>query len=212
MIFPTAASGRNQMYDKAGVVLRVETVINNPEEFRVRRIVRRKGYPKTEWVPMRKGVAFMFRYRDVSRSANARYLGALAVVQDPTTQVGEMDRVTRRRRLGSNRTAKALNPLSRDDAELFQAVMSGEHALRGFANADVRARLKGSAHLGGVEADPRRASSRVTRIFQRLHAHGLIAKIPRSRRWRVTSLGHRIMSAALRLRMESFPALLARAA
>jgi hypothetical protein len=28
---------------------------------------------------MRKGVAYLFRYRDVSRSANARYLDALAV-------------------------------------------------------------------------------------------------------------------------------------
>lgn len=31
------------MYDKAGTVLRVETVINNPEGFRVRKSVRRRG-------------------------------------------------------------------------------------------------------------------------------------------------------------------------
>jgi len=31
-----------KMYDKAGMVLRVETVINNPEYFRVRRTVRRE--------------------------------------------------------------------------------------------------------------------------------------------------------------------------
>ena len=32
-----------KMYDKSGLVLRVETVINNPEEFRVRKRVTRKG-------------------------------------------------------------------------------------------------------------------------------------------------------------------------
>jgi hypothetical protein len=193
-----------KMYDKAAVVLRIETVINNPGEFRVRRKVRRKGQPKTEWVPMRKSVAYMFRHRDVSCSANGRYLDALAAVDDPTAQVREMDRVTRRRSVGPNRTARALNPLSRGDVELFQAVMSGEHSMRGFNNANV--------HLKGLEQDPRRASAKVTRIFQRLHAHGLIAKIPHSRRWRTTKLGYRIMSAAIRMRMESFPALLAKAA
>ncbi len=30
-------------YDKAGLIVRVETVINAPEEFRVRRRVRRRG-------------------------------------------------------------------------------------------------------------------------------------------------------------------------
>ena len=40
------------MYDKAGLVLRIETVISAPEEFRVRRRVRRRGRRKTEWVPL----------------------------------------------------------------------------------------------------------------------------------------------------------------
>jgi hypothetical protein len=43
-----------KMYDKAGLVLRVETVINNPEVFKVRKKVQRNGKSKLEWVPMRK--------------------------------------------------------------------------------------------------------------------------------------------------------------
>ena len=54
-----------KMYDKGGLVLRVETVINNPEEFKVRKKVTRKGISKVEWVPMRKGVAYLFRYQQV---------------------------------------------------------------------------------------------------------------------------------------------------
>lgn len=52
-----------KMYDKSGLVLRVETVINNPEEFKVRKCVPRKGESRTEWVAMRKGVAYLSRYR-----------------------------------------------------------------------------------------------------------------------------------------------------
>jgi hypothetical protein len=83
-----------KMYDKSGLVLRVETVINNPEEFRVRKQVLRKGKHRTEWVAMRKGVAYLFRYREVSLQANGRYLDALAAVDDPTNAKRDLDRVT----------------------------------------------------------------------------------------------------------------------
>ncbi len=39
----------------------------------------------------------------------------------------------------------------------------------------------------------------------RFHAHGLIAKIPHSRRWRVTKHGRIAMSAAVQLRDVQFP-------
>lgn len=64
-----------KMYDKAGLVLRVETVINNPDEFKVRKKVIRND--KVEWVPMRKGIAYLFRYQQVSLQANSSYLEAL---------------------------------------------------------------------------------------------------------------------------------------
>src|SRR5262249_49572846 len=66
-----------KMYDKAGSVLRLEMVINEPEGFKVRKQVTRHGKKVMEWVDMRKGVAYLFRYRDVSLAANSRYLAAL---------------------------------------------------------------------------------------------------------------------------------------
>jgi len=46
-----------KMYDKFGLVLRVETVINQPREFRVRRRRTRNGKPEMVWCPMNQGVA-----------------------------------------------------------------------------------------------------------------------------------------------------------
>ena len=40
-------------------------------------------------------------------------------------------------------------------------------------------------------------SAHVSRLLKRLHLRGLLAKIPRSRRWRVTQLGHAVMSTAV---------------
>ncbi len=44
------------------------------------------------------------------------------------------------------------------------------------------------------------------------HAHGLLAKISRSRRWRTTRLGRRLMATAIQVREINFPQLLALAA
>jgi len=51
------------MYDKFGQVLRVETVINNPREFKVRRWRMRHGHRQRVWCPMNKGLANLYQYR-----------------------------------------------------------------------------------------------------------------------------------------------------
>jgi len=45
-----------KMYDKFALVLRIETLINNPREFRVRRLRTRDGRREMVWCPMNKGV------------------------------------------------------------------------------------------------------------------------------------------------------------
>jgi len=50
-----------KMVDKAGSILRLEMVINEPEGFTVRKQVMRKGKKVMRWVDMRKGVAYLCR-------------------------------------------------------------------------------------------------------------------------------------------------------
>ena len=76
-----------KMYDKAGRVLRIETTINNPRRFKLRRRTTHAGRRRTRWVPLRKGVIDLPRRVDLSRAANARYLDALAVVDDQPSRV-----------------------------------------------------------------------------------------------------------------------------
>ena len=51
----------------------------------------------------------------------------------------------------------------------------------------------------------KKRSAQVSRLLHPLHVYGLVAKIPRSRSWRVTPFGHRVMSAALTIRHKEFP-------
>ena len=71
----------------------------------------------------------------------------------------------------------------------------------GFRNADIRVPLFGE--LRGAQRR-RRRSARVSRILKRLHVHGLIAKIPRSRRWRVSVRGQSAMTTAPKYHHEEY--------
>lgn len=184
-----------KMYDKFGQVLRVETVINNPREFKVRRRRKRHGRWKRVWCPMNKGIANLYQYRAAAHAANVRYLEALSVVQDPTPAYQQVTALVQPKQEGQ-RSFAGFNPARRDDVQFFRAVLRGEHELKGFRNADLRRILQ------LADRDPterRRARAATGRRLKRLHVRGLIAKIPHTRRWKVTPLGHRTLGACVQL-------------
>ena len=80
-----------RMYNKEGVVLRGERVINAHEECRIRRRVRRHGRSVMAWVPLRTGVAILSRSRAIRGQCNGRSLDALAHVDDPTPAIRALD-------------------------------------------------------------------------------------------------------------------------
>jgi len=195
-----------KMYDKDGRVLRIETVINDPKEFFVHRSrIKQDGTQEVGWFPMTKGVAHLYRYAEVSQSANARYLEALAVVDDLGVGQSELDRRCAKV-LYQGRMRRALQPLGRDDQALFLGVLRGEYAVRGFRNQELAERLFGPQPDDLVER--RRQCGRVSRRISLLRAHGLLCKLPRCRRYRVTKRGQRFMTTAVHLREKFFPSVL----
>lgn len=193
-----------KMYDKHGSVLRIETVINHPYEFKVRRRGRRQGQEVIGWFPMAKGVANLYRYAEVCLAANGRYLDALATVDDPEKAQHHLLALgTAVRKNG--RSYRGFNPVAKLDIRLFSAVLRGAHFIMGFRNRDIRLQLFSKAT---DSITLRRQSSRVSRLLKLLHIHQLIAKIPRSRRWRITTKGQTIMSMVLKLHHVNYPKLL----
>ena len=107
----------------------------------MRRRVRRQGHDVTAWVPLRKSVTLLFRYREISAQSNVRYLDALSQVQDPTPAVRDLDALTTNASTKDGRTVRAFNPLSRNERMFFEVLLAGEHALHGFTNREVRGKL-----------------------------------------------------------------------
>lgn len=184
-----------KMYDKLGHVLRVETTLNQPRRFKVYRATARD--PTRHWVRLRKGIADIPRRVALSRAANARYLDALSVVGLPTPVHQILDPVSHRR-LVDGRPYRALRPLAPDESACFARLLDGRALLDGVHARDLRGVL--SPHEPTDAAAHQRLTGRVSRLLRLYRAHGLIAKVTRTRLYRVTPKGHQVMTAALRCR------------
>jgi len=196
-----------KMYDKSSN-LRIETTINNPREFKVLRIKPVRQRRQRQWVPMGKGVANLWRYAQVGAQANARYLEALAQAQPRGKAIAELDGLCQPRRVDGKHLAR-FQPFSARDCLVFAAVLAGEHALNGFRNKNLQARLYAQPAVNAQEA--RRRSQHISRQIAKLRGHGLIKKVPGCRLYRPTEQGTRLMAAALHCRNKEFPAALLKA-
>lgn len=184
-----------KMYDKEGQLLRVETTIVNPREFRVYRASETNPSAKNKWLRMRSGVADLHRRAEVSRAANTRYLSALASVTEKTP-LKEVARPACRVVTVDGQRYRALNPWA-EDAPLLELISRGEFALNGLRNRDVRRELYPAS---GNRDEQRRQSAAVTRKLALLRAHGLLKKVSGTHRWVLTDNGRRVVTALLAAR------------
>lgn len=198
-----------KLYDKHGQVMRVETTLTRPEDFRVYRAPEGKPRAKKRWMPLRKGVADAPRRAQVSAAANDRYLAALAPV--PTERpFAAVTRPLCRPVVRHGRRHRGLRPGAEPDATLLATIARGEWTLNGFRNRDLRAALyKKSA---ADPAETKRRAGQVTRALALLRGHGLIRKVPRTHRYLVTARGRLIITAVLAAQQASMEQLLKLAA
>jgi hypothetical protein len=227
-----------KMYDKTSV-LRVETLIRDPGDFKVYRPAEGDADGPKDWRPLRKGVADLHRRAEVSQAANERYLGALTAVHDatPLKQLAEplcrpaLEPAQHRAgppapesapatlapaaaptqvRAPRPRRVRALNPLAAADAALLEAVSRHEFLINGLRNRDLRVLLH--PDTADAPAEQRRRSGAVTRQLRLLRAHGLIHKVPKTHRYLVSESSRRAITALLAARNASVEALTGSAA
>jgi len=187
-----------KLYDK-GSVLRVETTINNPSEFK---ICHQTDVGLLRWAPMRKGVSNLYRYAEVGLQANQRYLEHLAQAKLKSKAIPHLDDLCRSHSHHGKRCAR-FNPLQDADRRLFAAVLSGEFALNGFRNRDLCAKLYPQPAPSDQEAKQR--CTRMSRQIAKLRGHGLIAKVKDARLYRITKLGSQVLFAVLSFYQTDFP-------
>jgi hypothetical protein len=199
-----------KMYDKGGSVLRVETTIANPRDFKVLRPLHDQPDGTLAWRPLRKGVADLHRRAQVSQRANEIYLDALAVVEDTTPLAELLDEVGKPTSYRGRRV-RALRTGDPHDLALLKAISRGEFATAGWRNRDLRPLLYPTTKSRS-QVEERRLSAKVSRLLRLLRAHGLIRKVQKSHRYRLTTKGQLLTAALFAARQASIKQLLAQAA
>jgi hypothetical protein len=190
-----AANGNSvKMYDKGPNLLRVETTINNAGDLKVYRTKENDPHGQPQWRPMRKGIADLHRRAQLSQKTNERYLNALAQL-DSSTRLEDILAPVSRRVKRRGRAARPLRVWTAEDQALLEIISRPEFLLGGFRNRDL-ARLLYPDENDSPQAK-RRVAARVSYRLGILRAHRLIAKLPNTRRYRITVPGQRVAAAAI---------------
>jgi hypothetical protein len=192
-----------KFYDHANV-LRIETTINNPREFKVLRSPAEGTDGPARWCPMTKGVANFWRYAEVAHAANGRLLETLARVPLTGEATAELDTLCQPATSGTGARVAAFNPVAMATVALFAAVLSGDFAINGFRNRDLQGKLYPA--VASDAADAKRRTHRTSRLIGKLRGHRLITKVKNSRLYRLTPRGVKAMGSAVRFRKADFPA------
>ena len=193
-----------KMYDKCSV-LRIETTTNDPREFKVYATVHHQdGTESEEWKPMGKSISNLYRYAEVSKSCNQRFIDAMVDIVPVKSTLDEIGKICSGKAVNGKKVT-GFNVWSPDVVRIMETICDGRYLVNGFRNKDIC----GIIFPGTKE--PKKLSAKTSCLLKKLRHHGLIKKVPRSRRYHVTSKGRRIMGALIELRHKEYPPLAAKA-
>jgi len=190
-----------KMYDKTSV-LRIETTINNANAFKIRN-PNKEGTKK--WVPMRKAMSNLYRYAEVAKACNLRYLNSLTSVNRNNELDRKIEKLCNRTVVKLSVTKKSeprkyagFNLLSDFSCNVFNAILHGSFKIRGFQNKELRFLL---IELGAYSRNElnniRKLSGKISRLIAKLRAHKIVTKLPNTFRYRVTKTGEEIIARIL---------------
>ena len=185
-----------KMYDKLGIVLRIETTVNDVSFFKhYRKVEHRDGTSEMKFAPMKKTMFSLPALQELTTASNRRYLDFLSTLDDPSSGYHALEQISRRVRNGA-RSYRGFNLFDGEDLDLFEAIVRGEFMISGFRNRDLRSVLQG------------KNAGQVGRMLKRLRTHKLIKRVGKTYKYYLTKLGRRVIAAALIVReLELVPAL-----
>ena len=179
-----------KLYDKFGLIARVECTTNDVSFFKHRREVeQRNGKIVLKNAPLRKTIHSLKTLRQLMHAANQRYLAFIADINNPASGLKDCDKISRPAK-ENNRSYRGFNLFLRQDLQVILTLFRGEWAISGFRARDLR------AHIHGLS--PAQSSY----LLKRLRTHGLIKKVGHCYKYYLTKLGRRVLTTALKLRQQ----------
>jgi hypothetical protein len=176
-----------KMYDKCGIVLRIETTTNNVSFFKHHRQVEHRDRPPTrDLAPVKKTIYSLIDLREILLGCNRRYLAQLSALDDFSAGVRALDRLARPRDVGG-KTVKGINFFEPGDKALMHALQNPRVNIAGIRRGDLL------TDLGMF------SPSRLSRQLRRLLDIGVIKRVTGTYRYYLTKAGRAATAAAGRI-------------
>lgn len=177
-----------KMYDKFGLILRIETTTNDVRFFKHYREVEHRDETCTlKWAEMKKGIYRLPALRVFMTAANRRYVEFISSLDDSSVGVRHLNKISQTI-VDNDRACRGFNFFDDDDQALFEILARGEFNICGLRNRDLRRYLqfKTCAQASG--------------IFKHLRVHGLLKRAGSSYKYYLTRLGRLVLLAGLKLK------------
>jgi hypothetical protein len=176
-----------KMYDKHGIVLRIETTTNDVSFFKHhRKVEHRDGAPTRDLAPVKKTIYSLIDLREILFGCNRRYLEHLSALDDFSAGVRALDRLTKPRKV-EDKTVKGINFFDPVDNALLHALQDPRVNIAGIRRADLL------ALLDMLSAD------QLSRQLRRLRDIGVIKRVAGTYRYYLTRIGRSATSALCRV-------------
>src|SRR5580692_11473340 len=176
-----------KMYDKHGIVLRIETTTNDVSFFKHhRKVEHREGPASRQLAPVKKSIYSLIDLREILLGCNRRYLAHLSALDDFSAGVRALGRVTKSREV-EGKTVKGINFFAPGDSALLHALQNPRVNIAGIRRADLLPDL--------TMFSP----TRLSRQLRRLLNIGVIKRVTGTYRYYLTKAGRAATAAARRL-------------
>lgn len=177
-----------KLYDKFGLILRIETTVNDVAFFKhYREVEHRDGTKEMKYADMQKTIYSLPALRELLLAANRRYLEFLSAIEDNTAGTDKLNKISRSVE-ETGRSYRGFNFFADEDQNLFESLARGEFNISGFQSKNLRQRLQN------------KTSGQTSRLLKRLRVHGLIKKIGKTYKYYLTALGKQVISLGLKLK------------
>jgi hypothetical protein len=177
-----------KMYDKFGIMLRIETTVNDVSQFKIfREVTQRTGARIKKHAAMKKNIYSLFPLSKLLEACNNRYLEFISTLEDPSQGIKNLNHVAKTMQ-ENNRSYSGFNFYDQDDQKLLEVLARGEFNINGLYNKYLRAFF------------PDKSSSSISRILKRLNAHGLIKKVAKTYKYYLTRLGKAVITTGLAIK------------
>lgn len=177
-----------KMYDKFGLLLRIETTVNDVSSFKhLREVVHRDGSVTQKVAPMKKNIYSLYLLSQLLKASNRRYPETVSSWDDPSNGARKLEELSESKK-DNDRSFKGFNFFSRDDQKLFEVLANGEFNINGLQNKSIRRSL------------PDLSPASISRILKRLRVHGIIKKVSNTRKYYLTKLGKSVITLGLKTR------------